>query len=296
MITYSIKYLESISGIKAHTIRIWEKRYHLLTPKRTSTNIRYYDNDDLRKILNIITLLAEGYKISAIAKLNDSGLNAEVKKVLDLPEQANRRYDGYTNDLIVASFHFDKASFDKTFNTCVLRFGFIETMEQVLYPALKRTGIFWQSEEINAAHEHFLSNLVKQKLFSAIDGIAEPAPASVRCVLFLPDNEEHEIGLLYSYYQLLKAGIPAIYLGQRTPLENVQTAQAATQATHLLLFVVTYLPHAHTNRYLKEMNKLFPQQIVLVCGRADYLRKLKLPPNFHALDNPGDMRTFFKFQ
>lgn len=293
MSSYSIKYLENITGIKAHTIRIWEKRYALLEPKRTSTNIRYYDDEDLRKILNVSTLLNEGYKISHIAELPTAELNKKVRAALDSPADLALLPDYFTNEIILASIRYDKAALDKLINTCALRITFPETVERVLYPALNRTGILWQSDEVNPGQEHFFSNFVRQKLFSAIDGLPEPKPGNSKYLLFLPENEGHEIGLLYFYYTLLRHGIEAIYLGQHTPLESLRHAASSWRPTHLVLFVTTHVSLAGQNKYLRDLSKRFPECTVIICGNPDYLKQLKLPANVTSLSTPGAAGNLF---
>lgn len=292
MIKYSIKYLENISGIKAHTIRIWEKRYKLLSPKRTKNNVRYYDDNDLRKILNVVTLLDAGYKISELGKLSDKLIAEEVTNTFSNEDHPNTQYKKATNDIIIASVSFDKTAFEKVFNTCILKYGFPSTLENVLYPALKRTGILWQADEINPIHEHFFSNLLKQKLFIAIDGITEPIQPIGRCILFLPENEEHEIGLLYMNYLMLNAGIQTYYIGQRTPLDSLADAEDAIKATHLALFITTVIPTVQANKYLKDVQRLFPQQQVIISGNPEYIKKLKLPEGIIFLETPQAAREY----
>jgi DNA-binding transcriptional MerR regulator len=292
MIKFSIKYLESISGIKAHTIRIWEKRYKLLEPKRTKSNIRYYSNDDLRKILNIVSLLDDGYKISEIGKLTNDQINKELTKTFSGGDTPNRQYQRLTNDVIVASANFDRVAFEKVFNTGVSKFGFSNTLEHILYPALERTGVLWQAEEINPVHEHFFSNLLKQKLFIAIDSISQPSKATRKCILFLPENEEHEIGLLYLNYLMLSAGIQTYYIGQRTPLESLVDAEDVIKATHLAFFITTVTATPQANTFLKNVRRLFPKREVLIGGNPQYIRQLSLPKSFIFLDSPLAAREY----
>ena len=294
MSTYSIKYLENITGIKSHTIRIWEKRYGLLVPKRTPTNIRYYDDEDLRKILNVITLLKEGYKISHIAEMKHGELAVKAKAALNTPLNPNQLYDYFTNEIILAALAYEKALLDKYISTCVLKFSFSNTVEHILYPALKRTGILWQSQEASPGQEHFFSNIVRQKLFSAIDGLAEPADDDRKCLLFLPENEDHEIGLLYFYYLLLRAGIRSFYLGQRTPFDSLTHAAAAIKPTHLVLFVTTVIPAAQRSKYLRELATSFAAAHIILCGDTEYIQKLKLPENCTFLSEPLAAYEYFK--
>ena len=296
MSTYSIKYLENITGIKAHTIRIWEKRYGLLEPKRTPTNIRYYDDEDLRKILNVITLLKEGYKISHIAEMKHQDLSAKAKAALDTPLNPNQLYEYFTNEIILAALAYEKTLLDKYISTCVLKFTFSNTVEHILYPALKRTGVLWQSKEANPGQEHFFSNVVRQKLFSAIDGLPGPTNDDRKCLLFLPENEDHEIGLLYFYHMLVQAGIPSFYLGQRTPFDSLQNAASYVKPTHLVFFLTTVTPVAQRTKYLKDLAKTFRNSRLLLCGNTEYIHKLKLPENCTFLAEPSDAAHYFNLR
>lgn len=296
MSIYSIKYLENITGIKAHTIRIWEKRYGLLEPKRTPTNIRYYDDEDLRKILNVITLVKEGYKISSIAEMALRDIAVKARTALDTPLNPNQLYDYYTNEIVLAALSYEKAVLDKFISTCVLKFSFITTVEQILYPALVRTGVLWQSREANPGQEHFFSNVVKQKLFSAIDGLPEPKNDDRKCILFLPENEDHEIGLLFFYYLLVQGGIQSYFLGQRTPVDSLRHAAEKVQPSHLVLFVTTVIPAAQRSKYLKDLSAHFRGTPILLCGNSEYVKQLKLPANCTYLPDPAAALEYFKLR
>ena len=291
---YSIKYLETISGIKAHTIRIWEKRYKLLTPKRTDTNIRYYDDQDLKKILNVGTLLDAGYKISEVSKLTDHEINEELKKCLVEANDGVSLESVLMNELIVSSLNFDKYQFERTFNTSILKIGIQNTIEKVLFPTLNKIGVMWQSEEINPAQEHFFSSLVKQKMFSAIDAIQEPENADTRCILFLPEEEDHEIGLLYFNYLLLKGGAKTIYLGTRMPLINIIESEKSIRPTHVIFFIIKLLPIQDVERFIVEMSSNLPDQTIIFCGNPEYKARIKFPDNVKFLSNPGEAKSYFK--
>ena len=293
---YSIKYLETISGIKAHTIRIWEKRYKLLKPKRTDTNIRFYDDQDLKKILNVATLLDAGYKISEVSCLNDKAINEELKKCLNKEETGINLESVLVNELIVSSLNFDKYQFEKTFNTGILKLGMQNTIEKVLFPTLNKIGVLWQSEEINPAQEHFFSSMVKQKMFSAIDAIQEPEKSSTRCILFLPEEEDHEIGLLYFNYLLLKGGAKTIYLGTRMPLINIIDSEKIIQPTHIIFFIIKLLPIEEIEKYIKEIAKSLPNQTIILCGNPEYNAKIKLPLNVRYLASPDEAKKYFKLK
>lgn len=293
---YSIKYLETISGIKAHTIRIWEKRYKLLVPKRTETNIRYYDDQDLKKILNVSTLIDTGYKISEISRLTEPQINQELKKCLENKEDGINLESVLINELIVASLSFDKYHFEKTFNTGILKLGMQNTIEKVLFPTLNKIGVLWQAEEINPAQEHFFSSLVKQKLFSAIDAIQEPESSTVKCILYLPEDEDHEIGLLYFNYLLLKGGYKTIYLGTRMPLINIVESEKETKPTHVIFFIIKLLPFDEVEKYIKELSKNMPSQIIILCGNYEYKNNIKFPSNVKFLSSPAEAKQYFNLK
>lgn len=289
---YSIQYLEEISGIKAHTIRIWEQRYNLLKPQRTASNIRYYDDNQLRKLLNVTTLLELGYKISHIANMSNAQILQELKNKLEAGDDP-LSFQHFTNELIISSLNFDKVSFEKQFGSCVLKFGFASTIENVLYPTMKRIGVLWQLEEMNPSQEHFISNLIRQKLYSAIDGLPEPTSSSKTCILFLPENEHHEIGLLYFNYLLLRSGLKTIYLGANVPLSSVKHAADQLDPSHFVLFMIKTVPPEQSNDYLKKLCKLFSRKQVILCGTPSLLQNVRKLNNLVLIDNPEVSKRYF---
>ncbi len=291
MISYSIKQLEKISGIKAHTIRIWEKRYNLFSPARTGTNIRYYDNTHLKKILNISTLLNNGYKISKIGELADQEVFSEIYKIYEANATTVDKYTVYVNQLIAISMEFNQAGFEKIFNSCVLKYGFPAVVENILYPLFNRVGILWQSSKINPAQEHFISNIARQKFFSAIDSIPGSTIAKGNCLLFLPEHEEHEIGLLYCNYLLLSSGYQTTYLGQRLPFENLADAVKFINPSHLVLFLVTQIPGKDAQKYITALSAEFPDTQIVICGGSMLLKLAKPPSNITLVKSPADFKT-----
>lgn len=216
---FTIKDLENISGIKAHTIRIWEKRYNLLEPKRTDTNIRYYSHENLQKILNVVLLTKNGYKISRIAKMSEEEMLLQSREVAF----GSNTNDAAINNFKLAMFQFDKVLFDKTYNKLLLKKHFEKIVKDVFIPFLNHIGLLWQTDTILPAHEHFASNLIAQKIHSNIE-LIEPIvnKSNKTYVLFLPENEIHDLGLLYLNYELLLKGNKTIYLGQNLPLDNLK--------------------------------------------------------------------------
>lgn len=217
---FSIKDLEHLSGIKAHTIRIWEKRYNILTPTRTDTNIRSYDLENLQKILNIKFLNGYGYKISRIAKLTDPEMGKMVKNVAATASEQNRAINSFKISMI----NFDVNLFHSTYATLQKSKKFREIFNEIFIPLLNEIGLLWQTDTINPVHEHFLVGLIKQKIYlnTALLDPLEKSENSDLYVLFLPENEIHDLGLLYLNYELNLQNKKTIYLGPSMPLKDMK--------------------------------------------------------------------------
>ncbi|MDR6300451.1 MerR family transcriptional regulator [Mesonia maritima] len=217
---FTIKDLEILSGIKAHTIRIWEKRYDVLSPDRTDTNIRMYDVSALQRILNIAFLNENGYKISRISKLNEKEVNQLVNSISTLNSNESRAIKA----LKVAMFNFDQSLFIKTYDSLFETKNFREIFQKVLMPLLNEIGTLWQTNTINPAHEHFISNLIRQKLYVNIERLQTQNPSKTDkiFVLFLPEDEIHDLGLLYVTYEILSHGYKTIYLGHSLPMLDLR--------------------------------------------------------------------------
>lgn len=251
---YSIRDLEQLSGIKAHTIRIWEQRYNLICPKRTETNIRYYLDCDLKKLLNISVLIKKGIKISKISQLSDE----EIQSLVLEYSRYKGEYESQINGLKMAMIDFDVEYFEKLLNQCFFNFGPEVTFNQVLGRFIAEIGVLWQTNSITIAHEHFISNLIKQKLFSAIDQmIVSAKPNTEPVVLYLPDNELHELSLLYIYYNLKKKGYRVLYLGQSVPVENIKELFDKT-GRRLFISIFTTNPFSEEiESYIARLDELF---------------------------------------
>jgi len=215
---FSIKDLENITGVKAHTIRIWEKRYDLLSPERSETNIRYYSNKNLQKLLNIVLLNNNNYKISKISEMKDDEISFTARELVfdrAINEEA-------INSLKLAMFQFDKTLFNNIYNRLLLKKTFKEIFKEIFIPFLEHVGLLWQTETILPAHEHFVSNLISQKVQVNTEELKYTTIISdTTYVLFLPENEIHELGLLYLNYELVLRGYKTIYLGQSLPIDNL---------------------------------------------------------------------------
>ncbi|TVZ55166.1 DNA-binding transcriptional MerR regulator [Lutibacter sp. Hel_I_33_5] len=215
---FTIKDLENISGIKAHTIRIWEKRYNLLSPQRTDTNIRYYSPESLQKLLNVVLLNKNNFKISKIAQLSNDSIEINARE-LAFKIAVN---DEAINSFKLAMFQFDKVLFNNTYNKLLHKKTFRELFKDVFIPFLNHIGLLWQTNTLLPAHEHFISNLISQKIQINTEKLEySTSNTDITYVLFLPENEIHELGLLYLNYELVLRGYKTIYLGQSLPLNNL---------------------------------------------------------------------------
>ncbi|MEL4307293.1 MerR family transcriptional regulator [Joostella sp. CR20] len=273
---YSIKDLENLSGIKAHTIRIWEKRYNLLQPQRTDTNIRYYSSKSLQKLLNITTLYNHGHKISKIAELNDDEIIVLVKEITSKISH----HIHYVNDLKIAMMNFDQQLFYNVYNSLLAEKSFREIFFDIFIPFLEELGFLWQTETITPAHEHFMSHLIKQKIIVNIEKLHQNNISSSNrtFVLFLPDNEIHEIGLLYLNYEIILRGHKSIYLGQTVPIHGLKNiATHNDNITFVSYFTITP-PKEEIAAYLNEFTNILEAPSVDGFWVLGYQIKDMLPP------------------
>ncbi len=263
MALYSIKDLERISGIKAHTIRIWEKRYGIVRPQRTESNIRFYCDTEVKKLMNIAILLSHGYKISRLAGLDADELS---KKVLEVSMVSNG-HDFQVESLVMAMIEMDESKFEKILNQSIIKEGFENTVFHLLYPFFERIGVLWQAGSINPAHEHFITNLVKQKIYVAIDSIPVPSGHEVKkFLLFLPEWDLHELGLLVYNYILKSRGFKVIYLGANVPEEDVYTVSEYLKPDYFLTAFANAVEKEKISSYINRIASRFPASTLFVTG------------------------------
>ncbi len=274
MSKYSIKDLEKITLQKAHTIRIWERRYGLLTPERTSTNIRYYNDAQLRKLLNVCTLLNRGMKISQISKMSKDEMDAQINHIIEEFFQGGVHLQSVINESLIAISTYNADVFNDIYNRTVENLGVINTYVRVIYPLLVRTGLLWMKEDLLPAHEHFLSHLIRQKIFTSIDALPYAKDSDETWVLFLNEEEEHEIGLLLAHYILRQHGKRVIYLGARVPYADLQNVVRACSPTHVYTFFVGSQLEIGLEQLLLQLQKDFPQQNICYSGGDDSLKEL----------------------
>ncbi len=251
--TFSIKDLENLSGIKAHTIRIWEKRYNLLSPERTQTNIRMYSLLSLQKLLNITLLYENGLKISKIAQLTNEEIPLKVREIIDEKSIKNNMM----NALKLSMINFDQNLFHNTYNQLIVDLSFREIFKDYFVPLLQELGYLWQTNTISTTHEHFITNFVKQKVYTNTEKVQrlEPVDPNKIFVLFLPENEVHELGILYLNYELNLRGYKSIYLGQSVPIENLEPLLANDNFIEFVTYATVEPSKEKIDKYIQRFKK-----------------------------------------
>ena len=283
--TFSIKDLENFSGIKAHTIRIWEKRYDILQPMRTDTNIRLYDLESLQKLLNITLLHNHGYKISTISKYPVEKIPQLVREIISVKTVKNHAISAFK----IAMLNFDQHHFLNTYNNLLSEKSFSDIFSEVFLPLLQELGVLWQSETISAAQEHFISALIKQKLVVNIEKAQQSGIKNNDkvFVLYLPENEIHDLGLLYLNYEILTHGYQTIYLGQNIALADLKTLENHFDKVVFVSYFTVQPEKDSVNQYVELFNKtlLSEQSEFWITGKqSQYLFDTQHPKNkiFHS--------------
>jgi len=287
---YSIKEIEQLSGIKAHTLRIWEQRYNFIRPKRTDTNIRYYDDEDLKLVLNIALLKDNGLKISRICEMRDEDLKKEVKslmeKKLGFPDQIQ--------GLTLAMLELDEERFEKILATNILQIGFERTMINLINPFLLKIGILWQTGAICPAQEHFISNLIRQKIIVAIDGQITSSNYNKKYMLYLPQGELHEITLLFSSYIAKSRNNKVIYLGQNVPFNDLINIYQDHNPDVLLTVLTSYPPLENIQSYIYQISETFRNSTILISGNQVVSQDFDIPTNVVLLNKLQDFIDYIE--
>ena len=289
MSTYSIKDLEQLSGIKAHTLRIWEQRYDLLSPKRTDTNIRFYDDQDLKLILNVALLNDNGYKISKIASMSLEEIREEVLKLSD----KSLTHDDQIHTLTICMIELDEERFEKILTTNIIKLGFEQTMLNIIYPFMAKIGVLWQTGAINPAQEHFISNLVRQKLIVAIDGQVGNNTGK-KFLLFLPEGELHEVSILFANYLIKAKGHKVIYLGQSTPQSDLESVYNIHRPDFLLTVITNSPSSENVPDYIQSLSSKFPNTQILVSGHQIIGQDFDFPANVRQMMYIRDIKDFLE--
>lgn len=283
MTLYSIRDLEHLSGIKAHTIRIWEKRYRLLDPDRSETNIRSYSDEDVRKILNVAMLVKNGYKISNVAEYDDTKLQAEVLRLGAQAHDSSR----FTDQLLFETVNLKVDGFIEVLDKIIAEYGFDKTIQNVVFPYLERIGVLWQAGSIFTAHEHFVSNIIRARLIGETIKV-EGKTSGNAALFFLREGEWHEMGLLYSNYLAAKSGLKCVYLGQSLPFSDLANLVVNSQFAFVCTSFVQAIEKAELEQYLSNLSMLFNSTRILIFGRQVSLLKPQIPANVSVIRNHSD--------
>lgn len=259
---YSIKDLEVLSGIKAHTIRIWEKRYNLLSPERTETNIRFYCDEDLRRILNVSLLVNNGYKISKVAKWEDMQIR---ETVLNVTETKTTESD-YVDRLLMLMITFDNDGFYNLTTGIIAKFGLEEAVIKVFFVLFQRIGTYWQVGAIFPAQEHYVTSIFRQKLIAETDKLERENTKNSSVLFFLSENEMHEMSLLYYAYLAQKYGYHVVYLGQFVPFDDLTKIQSQIKIDYVFTAFINSIPKEDLENYLVELKNVFHQQKIFITG------------------------------
>ncbi|MFT6337660.1 MAG: DNA-binding transcriptional MerR regulator [Halioglobus sp.] len=289
MAVYSINDIEKLCGIKAHTIRIWEKRYNIITPRRTETNIRYYLDEDLQKILNISLLNRNSYKISKIAKMSDG----EMKRLVSELSEVTIETEDYLDSLMFAMLELDEYKFNKILEHNISSKGFEDTMNEVVYPLMEKLSMMWIAGSIKSVHENFVANVIRRKTIVAIDNKSrESHPGANRFLIYLPEGESHELSLLFLHFLLKDLGLNVINLGSDTPLIEVLEGQRIFKANYIFTLFNDSFSQSPLQPYLNELSRHLPNSKILISGYQTAIQNLELPENVSLLKSISDVKIF----
>jgi MerR family transcriptional regulator, light-induced transcriptional regulator len=294
MNVFTIKDLENLSGIKAHTIRTWEQRYSFLKPCRSDTNIRYYCNQELKKILSISLLNKYGYKISHINKMSDMELRDRVISLEDKDAQQER----LVNELIAYMIDLDIEPFERTLDSFILTKGIDKTVTRLIFPFLHRIGILWLTNHINPAQEHLVTNIIRQKLIVAIDGVRAPGDSKTPAkrgktgLLFLPEGEHHELGLLYVYYLLKVHGVGVIYLGADVPVSEIGFVCRYKNPGFVYTHLTGIAGNFNLEKFLARAKQCFPDTPLVISGQVAHVQSRKTYPGVNFRRSVAEVLDF----
>ena len=273
MNAFTIRDLENLSGIKAHTIRIWEKRYDFLRPGRSQTNIRYYGSEELKTLLNYALLNKHGYKISAIVDMSPAAIR---EKILALTS-FEAKHERMINALLGAMVEMDAAIFENVIDDHISEHGIEDTIKHLLFPFLQKIGILWMTSHVRVAQEHLVSNIIRQKLIKGIEDINISIRSENTVVLFLPDGEYHELGLLYVYYLLKVKGTNIIYLGADVPIEELEYVCKIKQPRYLYTHLTSLPSRFNFEKYLSTITNRIGGTMLMISGNVTQTYKKKIP-------------------
>ncbi len=274
MNAFTIKDLENLTGIKAHTIRIWEQRYSFIKPQRTETNIRYYSNEELKIILNISLLNKYGFKISHIDKMRPEEIREKIVSLSSSQAQQER----IINEMIQFMVDMDMDKFESMLDNYIMARGIDKTITQVIFPFLDRIGILWLTNHINPAQEHLVTNIIRQKLVVGIEGVFTHVQINKTVLLFLPEGEHHELGLLYMYYLLKNRGARVLYLGANVPMKDVEFVARLKKPDYLYSHLTSVGSNFNFDKFLSQVETRLGDFPFVISGQLTHTYKKKTPP------------------
>jgi DNA-binding transcriptional MerR regulator len=288
MNAFTIKDLENLSGIKAHTIRIWEQRYTFLKPQRTGTNIRYYSNEELKMILNIALLNKYGYKISHIDKMKREELSDKIVSLSNSIAQQERMI----NELIQNMIDLDIEKFELLLDNYISARGIEKAITQVIFPFLEKIGILWLTNHINPAQEHLVTNVIRQKLIVGIESIFTNYNLNKTVLLFLPEGEHHELGLLYMYYLLKNKGIKIIYLGANVPVKDVEFVAGIKRPDYLYTHLTSVSSNFAFEKFINTVQTRLQPFPLVISGQFTQHYKKKVSPSVNFCKSMPEVLEF----
>jgi DNA-binding transcriptional MerR regulator len=288
MNSFTIKDLENLTGIKAHTIRIWEQRYNFLKPQRTDTNIRYYSNNELKKILNIALLNRYGFKISHISKMSDDDIHVKILGINNSEAQQER----ILNELIQKMIDLELVSFELIIDEHIRVKGIEKTINKIIFPFMERIGVLWVTGYLNPAQEHLVTNIIRQKLIVGTQAISNLIPTKTTALLFLPEGEFHELGLLFIQFLLKHQGIGVLYLGSNIPLEDVDYIVKHKSPDLIYTHLTTVSNLFNFDRFIQQSQKRFGTTPLVISGRLASIYDKSIPSHVHLKKSLQEVTAF----
>ena len=275
MNAFTIKDIENLTGIKAHTIRIWEQRYSFLNPNRTGTNIRVYSNEELKTVLNIALLNKYGFKISHIAQMNEKELKNKILSLTNSQAQQER----IVNEMLNCMIDIDFEQFESILDQHISRLGIEKSITQIIFPFLERVGILWLTSNINPAHEHLITNIIRQKIILGIETVTSIFNSSKLCIVFLPEGEHHELGILFIHYLLKSKGIKVIYLGANVPIADIEYLCKIKSPDFIYSHLTSLAHNFNFEKFLNFIGQKIPNQPAIISGYVTASYKKSTPAN-----------------
>jgi DNA-binding transcriptional MerR regulator/methylmalonyl-CoA mutase cobalamin-binding subunit len=288
MNSFTIKDLESLSGIKAHTIRIWEQRYGFIKPQRTATNIRYYSNDELKTLLNVSLLNKHGYKISKIDQMTAEQMQ---QSILSLPG-SDAIQERLVNEMVHLMVELQVNDVDSLLAEQIKLNGVEHTILELIFPFLERIGILWLTGHINPAQEHLITNLIRQKLLVAIENTSPSIRKSATALLFLPEGEYHEMGLLFLYYLLKSSGVLVYYIGANAPISDVAYVVEAKKPTVIFTHITSAGSKFSMEKFLDRINKKIPNTSIVITGLTTQQYKKPVPATVQFMKSLSEVKDY----